>query len=63
MRFANFTIDCFVAALTAEYVADGMDRGDAALAALVRVDQLSYRVSIMELLAVDEDGEAVDQAA
>jgi hypothetical protein len=64
MNFHNFTLDCFVTSLTAELVASGMTREDAALAALARVDALMDISSMMDVLAMGLDVDAdVDQAA
>jgi hypothetical protein len=64
MNFQTLTFDCLVTSLTAELVAAGMSREEAALAALARVDELMDISSMLDLLAhapdVDDD---CDQAA
>ena len=64
MNFQTFTFDCFVASLTAELVAAGMSRDDAALAALARINELVNTSSMMDLLAMAPEVDAdCDQAA
>jgi hypothetical protein len=64
MNFRAFTLDCFVTTLTAELVAAGMTREDAALAALARVDELHEISSMMDLLAITPELDVdYDQAA
>jgi hypothetical protein len=64
MSFQSFPFDCFVNSLTAELVAAGMSREDAALEALARIDELVAISSMLDLFAhapeVDAD---CDQAA
>jgi hypothetical protein len=64
MNFQSFTLDCFVTALTAEFVATGMSRDDAALAAIARVNELVNTSSMMDLLAAAPEVDAdCEQAA
>ena len=64
MSFQTFTFDCFVTSLTAELVAAGMSREDAALAALARIDELFASSSMLDLLAQAPEVDAdCDQAA
>ena len=64
MSLQKFTFDCFVTSLTAELVAAGMSRDEAALAALARINELVDTSSMMDLLATAPEVDAdCDQAA
>ena len=64
MSLQQFTFDCFVTSLTAELVAAGMSRDEAALAALARINELVDSSSMMDLLAQAREVDAdCDQAA